>query len=469
MAGALALALGSTAAQAQPLDYAQALEQAQRVSGPVRSARLDAEAKALQAEAVAHLGAPALSLSAFSGRVSSSFNLDVSRLAGAVNPIVGGFDNAVPGLDLPTLPDTLSTRRTFDLNSYGLAANWPLYTAGRLEAVHGLALGRASEARAELQEAVDSSSTLTAQRYFTVQLARQAWQLRGAAAAGIAEHQSAALRLERIGLIATAERLRADVALDGARRDLARAASDLELAQVALDRLLAAAAPVQPSTPLFVHRQPVGTLQSFIDAGLQQHPAWRKLASKREQAGQSLKLQGGAHEPTVFAVGAYNVNHSRDELVQPNWFVGVYLSVPLVGHVDKGKLQQAARLDLQRVEASAEQAARDIPTLIESQWRALENARAQFLSMDSAIALARENLRLQTIAFQQSQATTLDVTDAHLALARTGTERVQAAYDYVLALARLLEATGQPERLAALAASADVRLPLAAVAVQTAE
>jgi outer membrane protein TolC len=52
------------------------------------------------------------------------------------------------------------------------------------------------------------------------------------------------------------------------------------------------------------------------------------------------------------------------------------------------------------------------------------------------------------------------VTDARVNLAKTETERVQAAYEYVMALARLLEACGQPEWLAGYAASADIRLPL---------
>jgi outer membrane protein TolC len=110
------------------------------------------------------------------------------------------------------------------------------------------------------------------------------------------------------------------------------------------------------------------------------------------------------------------------------------------------------------VQVNAEQAQRDIPTLIESQWRAMENARAQVLGSGSAIALADEQLKLARVAFQQAQGTSVDVTDAQLNLAKLQIERLQAAHDYVMALARLLEACGQPQRLPELAASADVRL-----------
>lgn len=447
------------AADAVPMDLGQALARGNQASGAVRSALLDAEAKSLKAESLSNLNGPALSLSGFAGRVSTTFNFDISRLADAANPVIGVVDGAT-GLDIPPLPNTVSRTRQFNLSSVGLSSNWPLYTGGRLEAIRGVAEARVGEAQAELQEASDKAAASTAQRYFQLQLAQHAARVRADAAAGVAEHQHQAQRLEASGLISTADRLRADVALDGAKRDLAKARSDVEIAGVALRRQLALESEVRPTTPLFVHTQTVGGLQGFIDLGMANHPAWRKLASKRDQADQAIKLQGSEFSPLVFGVGNYNLNRSDDKLVQPNWYVGLAVSIPLFGHVDRSKSAQAAKLDRQRVDESAEQARRDIPTLIESLWRTMENTRAQALAMDSTLLLARENLRLQSVAFKQQQATTLDVTDARLNLAKVETERVQAAYEYDLALARLLEACGQPERLAEFAHSADITFTL---------
>lgn len=460
LAWALWLAASSAwAADAEPMDLSQALARGMQSSGSVRGAALDAEAKGLRAEAVSNLSGPAVSLSGFAGRVSTSFNLDISRLSAAANPLIAGVD-AATGLDIPPLPNTVSTTRQFNLSSVGLSTNWPLYTGGRLEAVRGVAEARVGEAQADLQEAQDKAASTTAQRYFQLQLAQLAAKVRADAATGIAEHQRQAARLESTGLISTADRLKADVALDGAKRDLAKARSDVEIAGVALRRQVGAEADVRPTTPLFVHSNSVGSLQSFIELGMAHHPAWRKLASKRDQADQAIKLQGSEFSPVVFGVGNYNLNRSDDKLVQPNWYVGLFVSIPLVGHVDHGKSALAAKLDRQRVDETADQAKRDIPTLIENQWRTMENARAQVLSMDSTLKLARESLRLQTVAFTQQQGTTLDVTDARLNLAKSETERAQAAYDYVLALARLLEACGQPERLPDYARSADITITL---------
>ena len=454
----LALLLAVPTVQAEPLAFDAALQQARQASGSVRGAELNAQARQLQAQALDRLGWPTLSAGGFAGRLSNTLSVDTSGLAGALNPALDTLGAVFPSASVPQVPDLYTTSRQTNLASVGLSSVWPVYTGGRLSALQDLAAGRAREAEVEHTEADDQLATLAAQRYFTVPLARQALALREAASQGIGEHLRAAQLLEQQGLIARTERLKAEVALATARRDEAKARSDLALAELALQRLLAAPQPVQPSTPLFVHSAGVGPLAGFVDAAMAHHPAWAKLAAKREQADAQRRLSGTPGAPNVAALAHYNYNGGRHQTLQPNWQVGVVVSLPIFGAVDHGRLREAARLDQARVELSAAQAERDVPTLVESQWRALENARAQFQTTAASIELSREQLRLARIAFQNAQATSVEVTDAQLGLAKAQIERSQAAFDYVMALARLLEACGQPQRLPELAASADTRI-----------
>jgi len=457
LAGAAAL-LGSASAMAQDgiaLDYDQAWQRLAARSGTVQGADLDYRARRLQAEALRRIDGPDLRLNGFAGRVSTSLSVDTSRITQALEPGLAPVLELlppVPGLSLPEIPDTIEANRVFNVRSLGLGSVWPLYTAGRLQALKDVAVGRADEAGAALQSARDEAALQLAQRYFSVQLARKASRLRATAVTVAQEHQQMARKLERTGLIAKVERLKADVALDNALREAARAASDLEVAELALRRMLAEERPVAPATPLFVHERAVGSLASFVDAALASNAAWKQIDAKRAQAAASLKLQGQAFSPTVIGVANYNLN--RGGTARANWLVGVALSVPLVDRVDRSKLGAAARLEQQRVEVAAEQAGRDIPTLAESQWRAMEDARQRYLAMASTIELAQETLRLAQVSFKNGQGTTADVNDASLNRTKTEIERAQAAYDYVLALARLLGTTGSPERLGELARSA---------------
>lgn len=437
------------------LDLEAALRVAQDAAGSVRGAALAVQAQQLRAESLSNLAGPSVSVTGLAAHLRGDINIDTSGLAADLNPLIGGLH-----LPVPPVPNTTTIDRSANVQSLGLSGVWPLYTGGRLEAIQAVAAARVGEAQAERQEAEDQSATTTAQRYFQLQLARHAERARSAAVAGIADHQQAASKLERTGLIARAERLRADVALDEARRDWIKAQSDVQLAQVALRRQLALEEDVVPHTPLFVHSQPVGSLQDFIELGRAHHPAWTKLASKRAQADGAVALQSAPFTPMVMALGGYSAGRLNSGPVQPGWNVGLVVSVPLVSRIDHAKAADAAKLDRLRVDEATDQARRDVPTLIEQQWRALENARAQFASSASSLALAHETLRLQQTAFAHQQATPLDVTTAQLQLTKTEVERAQQAYDYVLALARLLEACGASERLGQYARTADVQLNL---------
>jgi outer membrane protein TolC len=434
-----------------PVSFDEAVQQASLASVSVQGAHLNARSKELKADALSRLDWPSLSLTGFKGRISTSVDIDVNQMAGTLNPMI-------PSLPLPDV--SIDRNVSTDLTSFGLRSIWPIYTGGRLDAIKGVAHGLSKEAYAEHQDAQEKMVIQVAERYFQLLLAKQVASVRAQAAAGIAQHQVSAKKLEAGGMISRAERLRADVALDNAKSEAAQAASDAEIAQVALDRLLARTAPVKPATPLFIHSKSVGSLQSFIDAGMRQNVAWKKIDSKRTQAAESLRLQGREYSPTVFAVGSYNANRSSEKHIQPNWFVGIAVSIPIVDRIDTGKMRQAAKLDQERVELTAQQAERDIPTLIEKNWRALENARIQFLATGSSIELAQENLKLQSIAFAQGQVPVLDEVDARLNLLKAQTQRVQIAYTYVMALAQLLEASGEADRLGALATTADIVFPL---------
>ena len=60
---------------------------------------------------------------------------------------------------------------------------------------------------------------------------------------------------------------------------------------------------------------------------------------------------------------------------------------------------------------------------------------------------------MRTRAFEEGLATSLDVVDARLSLSRVELERLAAAYEFDVALADLLEASGQGARFEQLLAT----------------
>ena len=74
------------------------------------------------------------------------------------------------------------------------------------------------------------------------------------------------------------------------------------------------------------------------------------------------------------------------------------------------------------------------------------------------MALARENLRLRERAFEEGQSVAIDVNEARNSLVRAETGRAQIAYDFVVSLGALLEASGQIGRFPEFMKRAEVQL-----------
>jgi outer membrane protein TolC len=74
------------------------------------------------------------------------------------------------------------------------------------------------------------------------------------------------------------------------------------------------------------------------------------------------------------------------------------------------------------------------------------------------VALARENLRLRERAFEEGQSVSIDVNEARNSLIRAETGRAQVAYEFVVSLGALLEASGQIGRFPEFMQRAEVKL-----------
>ena len=134
--------------------------------------------------------------------------------------------------------------------------------------------------------------------------------------------------------------------------------------------------------------------------------------------------------------------------VDPDWVVGVTVRVPLMTAVNRRELVAAAVARRQAARLRAEQTDDRVAGEVESSRLLVENARRAFLSMDSSLAAAAENLRVNEIAFREGEGTAAQVTDAQTALALAQTQRATAAYEYDVALAALLAISGSPGRFA---------------------
>ncbi|MEG2759357.1 MAG: TolC family protein, partial [Rikenellaceae bacterium] len=87
----------------------------------------------------------------------------------------------------------------------------------------------------------------------------------------------------------------------------------------------------------------------------------------------------------------------------------------------------------------------DIEMLIEKLYNELLSTKDVYDTFASRIDFAKEYLRLKEIAFSNGMAPSQDVTDARLLLSKNRIEALQSAFDYDIALSKLLENCGISE------------------------
>lgn len=336
-----------------------------------------------------------------------------------------------------------STLMEDDVWNASLRALWPLFTGGRISAAVSIAEAQQQEAefRLRMQEQVKFEEL--AKYYFGVVLADRVLDTRIEVQDGLAKHLEHAVALEEQGQVARVERLQAAASFDRAQVERRKAQRDLEIATLALTRIVRAESPVNPISGLFTNSQ-LPPEEAFVDSTLSQYPGLGVLDAKRRQANGLIKVNQGDYYPGVFVFGNYTLYKGDDlvDVMAPDWLVGVGVNVPLVSPSGRKNRVGAARSAVVQVDHLRNQAEHDLQLLVEKTYREALQSLEEFEGLATSLELAQENVRLREIAFSQGLSTSLDVIDGQLFLAGVKTQRWVAAYRYVLSLARLLAISG---------------------------
>lgn len=440
------------------LGFDAAWEQLRTHSGKLAAAQAALQGKRLQREGLQGLGGPTLGVSAATYAYNANLTVDLDpinqRLLQLGQPLQAPLQALhIPATAFPSLPSSYTYNNHGSGNTASASLMWPLYVGGTTDAARALVAAQGDEALADTQRTEDELMTLLVQRYFGAQLAARAARLRQAAYDNVLEHDRAVEKMLAAGVVSRVERLQARAAVEDARRNALKAQDDAELAAIALARTVGASERVLPQSPLFVSGTPVQSMDYFLQAALQHHPGLAKVAAKKAQAESLHAGEEGLRKPQVFAFGQHALTTGN-----PDWVVGVGARWTLYDPLDRDKLVAASLQQVAQAAHTDAQARNDIALLVERNWRVLEQARRQFLSMQPGVEVADEVLRLRKAGLREGTSTAVDLMDAEMYVAKVQTERAQAAYDYVVALASLLEGCGLSQEFGAYLARADVKV-----------
>ena len=428
----------TTTARADTLSFSRAVERLETDNEALQAARWELNAAEAEVDEARGKRWPEVGLGGRATRMDSSLDLDIT-------PLKAAFGGRLPA----SVPDRIEiqSRQFYNLS---LNATLPLYTAGRITAgIDAAKAGSQAAAAVVLTRSGQLYETLV-QRYFGQVLATEAMRVRQRTVNSFERHLQDTLRLEKEGLIARAERLRSDVALAEALRDLETARAQLSLARNGLAALLAGEHPFELTTPIPPVPEPPD-LQVMTALARDNNPVLAELRSRLEQAEAGVQAARGTYLPTVAAFGRRELYTQDLTLQDPEWAVGVAANWTLFDGFQRSSIVGQRKAGAARIKALLADGTHQIQLLVQQRHQALLTAKARLTSFQATSELAEESLRAQKRGFEEGLASSLDVIDAELALSRVNLGELDARLEAWVALAGLYTAIGSSRQLTVLA------------------
>lgn len=449
---------GAVAAQGgRTLSFDEALAIMLNDNPSMQAAEHEELAAKRERQAAIGLHFPVLSVGGAYAYMGKDIALDID-LNGYKAGLQGGLGQLLPSLD-PQLQQAVGgllgplmgqsweysyTLQQQQLGFVGGSITLPLFMGGKINVANRAAKINEQSVREQTIQTRNALMSELVERYFGYALALQVVEVRRQALNGVRRHLDDALALERNGMIASSERLYVEFKVAEAERELMNAEMQLETIESALSNTLGVDDVRMPATAMF-YVERVEDLEYFRSTAADCNPLLNQVEYKKQLAEQNVRLQRSDFFPQVVAVGGGTFYNYQVSKMIPRWAVGVGVNFKIFDGLNREYKYSAARQTAKRVEALYDKAGKDISILVESLYNSMMNCRNQINAIESSISFAEAYLKSKDAAFRAGMSSSTDMIDAELNLAKVRIERMQAAYNYDVALAKLLEAAGISE------------------------
>lgn len=319
----------------------------------------------------------------------------------------------------------------------------PIFTGGKIVAGVNAAEAQRDMAQTKVLMETDEVIITTINSYLSYLLAQQNLQVRKEVYEGVLQHFKRAEKLFDEGIIANNDKLRAEVALSEAERNLYEAQEKVSLAKFALASIM--------ETDIDNIPEPNEKL-NFFDVSLD----FNNIINQATAENYNIKTLGYAKQaldsksdakyadylPTIYGFGFYNFFQNYLSMIEPKWGLGIGLQYELFNGFQKTNEYQAAEAEAEAMELLRQDTQRKIQLLMNSKVMNFKLAKEQYVKLAKAEAQADENLRLNERRFEEGLGTSLDAIDARLTLESIKLKRASYLFDYYSSLAGIYQTAG---------------------------
>ena len=239
--------------------------------------------------------------------------------------------------------------------------------------------------------------------------------------------------------------LRAEVLLANAKSNLIRAKNGERVAMAVYKNVLN----IDLSDSIKVQgslEQPIldFDLEPLIQQAMEKRPELHQLQFTEGAAKKQVDVAKTRNRPALSFFTNYQFDHN-ERLVEMNriWNLGFALNVPIFDGLATRAAVKQAESGLKQTQLGKQQVTDAIELEVRSAYLNLLEAKTLIDVQRETVAQAQESVRIANLRYENGMITSVELTDAQLALSQAEANRLQSLHDYAVGLARLEKAIGQ--------------------------
>ena len=188
-------------------------------------------------------------------------------------------------------------------------------------------------------------------------------------------------------------------------------------------------------------------LESLVSMAKDNRPEIQQLEFSEAAGQKRVDVAKTGNRPDLSVFSNYQLD-DNEKLTKMNrvWNVGVQINIPIFdGFATRAAVQQA-KSGLKQAQLAKHQRMDTVEFEVRTAYLNLIQAKALINVQKETVAQAQESVRLANLRYENGMLTSVELTDAQLALAQAEVNHLQATHDYVVEFARLERAVGQKLR-----------------------
>ena len=321
----------------------------------------------------------------------------------------------------------------------------PIFTWGRYANAYRGAKLNLEATRKELEAAYNHLSLDVSEAFYGALLAVEFVKVAQQTVDLVEKQLQIAKNLFKSGAATHFDVLRAQVRLANTKSELIRAQNQVRLAKDAYKNVLNIDLGEEIDVKGNFNVSEVELyLESFIQTAVEKRPEVHQLEFSERADGKRVDVAKTGNKPDLSFFANYQVD-DNEKLSKMNrlWNLGFAVNIPIFDGFATRAAVQGAEAGLKQTQLGKQQLIDAVELETRTAYRNLVQAKALIAAQKETVAQAQESVRLANVRYENGMITSVELTDAQLALAQAEVNRLQSLHDYVVGLARLEKAIGQ--------------------------